>query len=373
MEDTRCVGCDASSCWPGVATGSSATSPMTGRVRAADGGSPVGRSSWTLGVEARPMRMTHALRVVTAPIRSPAVAGAFYPADPGRALGARPRRPGRRADRRGGATSLAATGLAGILVPHAGWSSAAVSLRRRGTSPRHCGIRRPRDPAGGAIADEPDRRAARHEPSGALARRRRGLGDRRLADAARRHRGGRVTRRWRSWRSDRPFRIDRDAHRSEHSIEVQLPFVATVDAGRPDRPARGRDGHERRAVEAGRRLGVLLAERRVRGVQDILAISTDMAHYPPASVAARVTEVLEPSIVGLDPDGPRRAGGRRHALRPAGRRVRHVRHRADRRRARRAVGDGRDTRRSRGGRRRRPTPAAPADRTVGYLSVAFSR
>ena len=34
----------------------------------------------------------------------------------------------------------------------------------------------------------------------------------------------------------------------------------------------------------------------------MLAISTDMAHYPPAETCQRVTEVLLPTILALDPD-----------------------------------------------------------------------
>jgi len=61
-------------------------------------------------------------------------------------------------------------------------------------------------------------------------------------------------------------------------------------------------GPGRRGVEAGARLGAMLGARRAAGEPILLAISTDMAHYPAAGVAERVTAVLLPHILGLDPE-----------------------------------------------------------------------
>jgi AmmeMemoRadiSam system protein B len=61
-------------------------------------------------------------------------------------------------------------------------------------------------------------------------------------------------------------------------------------------------GTGRRAIEAGERLGTLLAARRMAGAPIVLAISSDMAHYPAAVVAERVTSMLVPHIVGLAPE-----------------------------------------------------------------------
>lgn len=100
-----------------------------------------------------------------------------------------------------------------------------------------------------------------------------------------------------------PFAADARCHIGEHSIEVQLPFVArlapearivALSVGAESGP---------RAIEAGGRLGRLLAERRSGGAAVLLAISSDMAHYPAEAVAERVTAVLLPPIVGLDPAG----------------------------------------------------------------------
>jgi hypothetical protein len=98
-----------------------------------------------------------------------------------------------------------------------------------------------------------------------------------------------------------PFVADREAHDLEHSIEVQLPLLQVVSAGARIVPlsvsCRGP-----RAVDAGRRLGELLASRRATGEPVVLAISTDMAHYPAAAACERVTEALLPPILAVDPD-----------------------------------------------------------------------
>jgi AmmeMemoRadiSam system protein B len=55
-----------------------------------------------------------------------------------------------------------------------------------------------------------------------------------------------------------------------------------------------------RAVRTGERLGRLLAAGRAAGDSVVLAISTDMAHYPPAPACAEVTDRLLPAIAALD-------------------------------------------------------------------------
>ena len=98
-----------------------------------------------------------------------------------------------------------------------------------------------------------------------------------------------------------PFMVDRDAHRSEHSLEVQLPFVSRALSGARIVPLAISAGRGELAKSAGARLGALLAERRSQGARTCVAISTDMAHYPPATVGARVTEELAPIILALEP------------------------------------------------------------------------
>jgi AmmeMemoRadiSam system protein B len=97
-----------------------------------------------------------------------------------------------------------------------------------------------------------------------------------------------------------PFAPDRNAHRAEHSIEVQLPILEAI---RPDArivPCSVAAGTGSGATAAGGRLGELLAALRARGDEVLLAISTDMAHYPVHRDAVRVTERLLPAITSLD-------------------------------------------------------------------------
>lgn len=217
--------------------------------------------------------------------RPPAVAGSFYPDDPddlaelvdGLLAAAHPTRD---------ALAATAAGLAGILVPHAGlvysglvaavaWrlvaSAAPTTLVLLGTNHRagwlhgigvwHAG---PWQSPLGAIEVDEDFAAA------IVA-----LGP--------------------------PFVIDRDAHRSEHSLEVQLPFVKRAMPGTRILPLAVSCGRGELALEAGARLGALLADRRGAGERICMVISTDMAHYPAAAVATRVTEELAPFILGLEP------------------------------------------------------------------------
>jgi hypothetical protein len=98
-----------------------------------------------------------------------------------------------------------------------------------------------------------------------------------------------------------PFVLDRDAHRTEHSLEIQLPFVVATMPRTRIVPIAVSTGTGRSAVLVGERLGSLLARRRAGGDVVAVAISTDMAHYPPAGTAAWVTDELTPFIVGLRP------------------------------------------------------------------------
>lgn len=98
-----------------------------------------------------------------------------------------------------------------------------------------------------------------------------------------------------------PFGTSRVAHRDEHSIEVQLPLVTALRPEARIVPCSVAAGTGVAAAEAGERLGALLAELRQAGSEVLLAISTDMAHYPAHDEAVRVTERLAPGICALDP------------------------------------------------------------------------
>jgi MEMO1 family protein len=100
-----------------------------------------------------------------------------------------------------------------------------------------------------------------------------------------------------------PFGVDRDAHRGEHSLEVQLPLLMEAGPGARIVPLAVSAGTGKRALEAGARLGRLLAARRSGGDRIVIAISSDMAHYPAADACELATETLLPAILGLDPAG----------------------------------------------------------------------
>ena len=98
-----------------------------------------------------------------------------------------------------------------------------------------------------------------------------------------------------------PFGASRPAHRDEHSIAVQLPILLALRAHARIVPCSVSAGTGPQAVDAGARLGTLIAELRSAGRDILLAISTDMAHYPAHEEAVRVTERLAPAITSLDP------------------------------------------------------------------------
>jgi AmmeMemoRadiSam system protein B len=100
-----------------------------------------------------------------------------------------------------------------------------------------------------------------------------------------------------------PFEASRRAHRDEHSIEVQLPLLQTLRPNARIVPCSVAAGTGPDAIEAGARLGDLLGRLRTDGAPVLLAISTDMAHYPAHDDAVRVTERLEPAITALDAAG----------------------------------------------------------------------
>lgn len=221
--------------------------------------------------------------------RPPAVAGSFYPSDRaqlravvGRLLLA--------ADHAAGSTTPASrpTGLPlGLLVPHAGLAYSGVvaaggwrELRDRPDAPLSVVILGTNHRAGwlhgvGVWDDEPWLM-----PADAIDT------DRDLARAI----------------ADLgpPFLVDRAAHLGEHSIEVQLPLLHAVAPGARVVPLAVAAGTGAQAIAAGARLGRLLAAHRRSGERLVLAISTDMAHYPRHVDAVQVTELLMPAILSLD-------------------------------------------------------------------------
>jgi AmmeMemoRadiSam system protein B len=97
-----------------------------------------------------------------------------------------------------------------------------------------------------------------------------------------------------------PFAADDAAHDDEHSIEVQLPFIARACPAARIVPvligSRSRDSAEL----TGAWLGRLVAGLRPDGERAVLVASSDLAHYPPEPLAREIDErVLQP-ILRLD-------------------------------------------------------------------------
>jgi MEMO1 family protein len=225
-------------------------------------------------------------------IREPAVAGSFYPSDPvvlrdlvaglldpaGRPL------PGE-ADR--APEAIPAGSRCGLLVPHAGleWSGgvAATGWRWLADAVRDHGT----------VVVLGTNHSAWLEgvgiwPEGAW---RTPLGEVRVDDEVGRAIGD----------LGPPFHERPGAHLREHSIEVQLPLLRAVAPDVRIVPLAVSTGTGPAAVDAGERLGRLVAALDRPGRRVVLAISTDLAHYPSHRDAVRVTGTLLPSILGLDP------------------------------------------------------------------------
>ncbi len=207
--------------------------------------------------------------------RHPAVAGSFYPAEPGtltedlRRLCA-----GREAPRRPRAIAL--------MVPHAGYiysggvaaatyCAAGLSSRVVILGPNHTGAGEPvavydrgawRSPLGDAPIDEP------------------------LARAVLEH--------------CRFARADERAHLREHSLEVQVPFLQHLLKRITLLPICV--GTQKLTVLLD--LGRALAEAvRLAGEDVLIVMSSDMSHYIPADVAERLDRLALDRALALDPEG----------------------------------------------------------------------
>ena len=99
-----------------------------------------------------------------------------------------------------------------------------------------------------------------------------------------------------------PFAARAEPHLEEHSIEVELPFLARASPDARLVPLLvgplGVDG----CRAAGAALGRLLADARSAGEPIVLAASTDLAHYPARAVAERVDAESLDAIASLDAD-----------------------------------------------------------------------
>jgi len=99
-----------------------------------------------------------------------------------------------------------------------------------------------------------------------------------------------------------PFAARAEPHLEEHSIEVELPFVARVSPGARLVPLLVGPLGSAGCRAAGAALGRLLAATRSAGERIVLAASTDLAHYPARAVAERVDSESLDAIAALDAD-----------------------------------------------------------------------
>ena len=101
--------------------------------------------------------------------------------------------------------------------------------------------------------------------------------------------------------ADRECTSDPRPHEREHSIEVQLPFVQTVLPGVPILPVVVGSEDPGRCERFGAALAGVLAGRRA-----LVVSSSDLSHYPGYDDAVAADRAVLAAIARLDPDGLRR-------------------------------------------------------------------
>ncbi|MFW6002878.1 MAG: AmmeMemoRadiSam system protein B [Halanaeroarchaeum sp.] len=95
--------------------------------------------------------------------------------------------------------------------------------------------------------------------------------------------------------------LDETAHRGEHAIEVQVPFIQVVY---DDPPAIVPVVMGRQTRAMARDLGESVAAVIAQSEESVLAVaSTDLTHYEPQSVARAADETVIDRIEALDPEG----------------------------------------------------------------------
>lgn len=95
-------------------------------------------------------------------------------------------------------------------------------------------------------------------------------------------------------------RFDDAAHRREHSIEVQLPFLQYVSKGTAVRIVPIAMLRQDQATS--RALGTAIAAA-IDGKNAVVIASSDFTHYEPARHAAAKDEMVLDAIIGLDANG----------------------------------------------------------------------
>src|SRR5262245_51372860 len=95
-------------------------------------------------------------------------------------------------------------------------------------------------------------------------------------------------------------KVDAAAHRREHSIEVQVPFLQHLRAGFRFVPICVGTHDLEALLDLGRGLAEAI---RATGERVLLVLSSDMTHYEPADEAARRDRFALDRILALDPPG----------------------------------------------------------------------
>jgi AmmeMemoRadiSam system protein B len=95
-------------------------------------------------------------------------------------------------------------------------------------------------------------------------------------------------------------KVDAAAHRREHSIEVQVPFLQHLHQGFRFVPICVGTHDLEALLDLGRGLAEAI---RATGDRVLLVLSSDMTHYEPAEEAARRDRLALDRILALDPPG----------------------------------------------------------------------
>jgi len=98
----------------------------------------------------------------------------------------------------------------------------------------------------------------------------------------------------------RDVRVDWSAHRHEHSLEVQLPFLQHLVAEVTFVPLCVGTHHLETLLDLGRAVASAIDSA---GEDVLLIVSSDMSHYIPASLAARKDQQAIDRVLALDPEG----------------------------------------------------------------------
>lgn len=94
-----------------------------------------------------------------------------------------------------------------------------------------------------------------------------------------------------------------DAHGREHSLEMQMPFIARLLPGVPIVPLVMGQQTRRTALAAGDAIARAIAARAPGAGSVLLVASSDLSHFEPADTAAALDAVVLTHVAALDAEG----------------------------------------------------------------------